>query len=357
MGDCDSERKLIADFAAGEGDLLRVAEAKWPNAEIVAADIDSATAKRLRRKNAGWSIGVANFLDAESRSRSRVLRRVKGKVDLLLLNPPFSCRGGKKVSVEVEDQNLDCSIAMAFVLLGIEYLRKGGEIRAVLPAGSVSSQKDAAARSYLRGRFLVSIGTRFDQNTFNGCFPKTVLLRVALVDSSCKNCSGEINGRAQSLGLQSVRIYRGGVQMHSALESDGEDSLPLIHTTNLKNDLEWELLPRIQEGRGEITGPAVLLPRVGRPTQDKVVLLSGSARIALSDCIFALKCDSTEDLKGVYDTVKREWTKVKAGFGGTGAPYLTLGKLADALGHMGIHVEKPEGVTPQYARSLDHREG
>ena len=347
---------VVADFAAGEGDLLWTAGEHWPDSRIVAVDIDEVTVQGLRRKYPEWSIGVADFLDSQSRARSRELQSVKGKVDLLLLNPPFSCRGGTKMSLDIAGERVDCSRAMAFVLIGKEYLRDDGEIRAILPAGAVYSQKDAAARAYLNRHADVSFGTQYDRNTFVGCYPQTVLLRAKCGRSTHQQQKQKLNGSVRPHLLGPVRIVRGSIQMHSVCKSNGLDSVPLLHTTQLTNGFVSKELPRIRRGRSEITGPAVLMPRVGRPSLDKLVFLSGNTRIALSDCILGLTCDSHDDVLRVYERVKRGWSSVSASFGGTGAPYLTLGKLAYALGHMGISVEKPEKATPQYARSLDHRD-
>ena len=345
---------IVADFTAGEGDLLRAAADCWPDSRMVAADIDEVTVRRLRRKHPEWSIGVADFLDPQSRARSRVLRSVRGKVGLLLLNPPFSCRGGKKIALDVGGERLCCSLAMAFILIGKEYLRDDGEIRAILPAGAVSSQKDAVARAYLNRHAAVSFGAQYDRNTFVDCYPQTVLVRAKFGRNSPQQQKQKINGRVRPDLFGPVRIVRGSIQMHSVCESNGRDSVPLLHTTQLKNGFVWKRLPRIKRGRSEISGPAVLMPRVGRPTLDKLVFLSANKRIALSDCVFALTCDSHEDVSQVYEIVKRDWSSVRACFGGTGAPYLTLGKLAHVLGRMGISVKKPEGATLSYARSLEH---
>ena len=347
---------IVADFAAGEGDLLQAAADRWPASRIVAVDIDEVTVRRLRRKHPEWSIGVADFLDSQSRARSGVLRSVRRKVDLLLLNPPFSCRGGTKMSLDVTGERLDCSLAMAFVLIGKEYLRDDGEIRAILPAGAVSSQKDTAARAYLNRHAAVSFGAQYDRNTFVGCSPQTVLLRAKFRRSTHQQQKQKLNGQIRLDLLGPVRIVRGSIQMHSVCESNGRDSVPLLHTTQLKNGFVSKRLSRIKRGRSEIIGPAVLMPRVGKPSPDKLVFLPANTRIALSDCVLALTCYSYEDVSRVYETVKREWSSVRASFGGTGALYLTLGKLARALEDMGISVERPDEATLQYAQSLEHRD-
>jgi len=41
---------IVADFAAGSGELLKAAALKWPSAKIIAVDIDKGTVRKLRRK-------------------------------------------------------------------------------------------------------------------------------------------------------------------------------------------------------------------------------------------------------------------------------------------------------------------
>ena len=349
-------KAVIADFAAGEGDLLKTAVDRWPDSKIVAVDVDKATIRRLRRKHPDWNIGVSDFLNAQSRRQCHVLRAVKGMVDLLVLNPPFSCRGGTKVSLNIAGEYLDCSLAMAFVLIGKEYLRTDGEIRAIMPAGSAYSQKDTAARAYLNRHATVSFGEQYDRNTFSGCFPNTVLLRAKFCEGVHQEGKQKINGSSVPGLLGPVQILRGSIQMHSVCKDKGQDTIPLLHTTQLRSGFLSTQLPRIKRSRSEVTGPAVLIPRVGKPSVDKLVFLSVESRVALSDCVFALVCDSHEDIIQIYERLKREWSLIGGSFGGTGAPYLTLGKLAHALTHMGISVQTPEEANPLYVRSLEHRD-
>src|SRR5688500_2052184 len=86
-----SSEKCIADFAAGDGELLRAAGLKWPRAKIIASDIDEVTVRSLKKDFPRWAIGKCDFLNERSRQRCNPISSVKGKITLLLLNPPFSC--------------------------------------------------------------------------------------------------------------------------------------------------------------------------------------------------------------------------------------------------------------------------
>ena len=87
---------VIADFAAGEGTLLKAANIKWPKAKFVASDVDLGIIRFLKKQNRNWQVCKIDFLNSKSISNSPSLRSLIGKTKLILINPPFSCRGGKK---------------------------------------------------------------------------------------------------------------------------------------------------------------------------------------------------------------------------------------------------------------------
>ena len=134
-----SAPKIIADFAAGDGALLTAACAVWPKAKAFALDIDNLALRRLRYRNPSWSIGRCDFLSEDSRGKSIPLQAVKGNTDVILLNPPFSCRGASRFKLKLNGRELCCSKAMAFVLLATEYLAVDGQIVAILPESTFLS--------------------------------------------------------------------------------------------------------------------------------------------------------------------------------------------------------------------------
>ena len=90
-----SEELVVADFAAGSGELLLAAASVWPNGTMAATDIDPLEIRNLRKIYASWRTGVCDFLNPRSRQSSPVLQSLNGCTNLVLLNPPFSCRGGE----------------------------------------------------------------------------------------------------------------------------------------------------------------------------------------------------------------------------------------------------------------------
>ena len=102
---------VIADFAAGSGELLHAAAAQWNGATMIGMDIDERIVRALRRKEPDWIISRGDFLNPNPNLRAEALRRASGGVDLILLNPPFSSRGGTRSKLMLGNESLSCSRA------------------------------------------------------------------------------------------------------------------------------------------------------------------------------------------------------------------------------------------------------
>ena len=346
---------LVADFAAGEGDLLRLAAMNWKNVHLFATDIDRWIVTRLKQRQPHWGVGCVNFLADRSRRGSRLLERLRGRVDIVLLNPPFSCRGGTRFTVNFEDTQIKCSVAMAFVVLGLSYLRTGGELRAILPASVLSSQKDMAISRALAAHITIEVARHYGPSTFRGCHPSTVLVRfLKVAPDPCTDNLKQLPSRHHSVGT--VELLRGSHQMHRILHSKNGSGTPLVHTTDLgTKDVLTDARRILANGRSLVTGPAVLMQRVGKPDSRKIAIVQEGQEIALSDCIFALKTSNMRLARKVAQRMRSNWSKIEGSFTGTGAPYLTLGKLADSLESIGIGIMNPAGASLQYVQSLESR--
>lgn len=117
--------EMVADFAAGHGDLLIAARSRWPNCSTFGNDFDVTCSSKLASDSRIDAYANCDFLNDRSTGRSKQLRELIGKCDVVLLNPPFSGRGGKTVSVQVDQKSVTCSRAMAFVFKAIPCLRGG----------------------------------------------------------------------------------------------------------------------------------------------------------------------------------------------------------------------------------------
>jgi hypothetical protein len=337
--DIKSGLTCVADFAAGDGALLRAAEREWPSAIMVATDMDRSKVQKLCKAHPGWLSGRCNFLDVQSRCRCAVLLRFKKKIRLVLLNPPFSCRGAARWSVVFHEERVGCSRAMAFVLEALDYLCAEGTVVAVLPCGSLRSEKDSRAWSLVRRFCRVKIVRNNGHRVFNGCVPRTVLVRLELRRRAVKQLE-TVEGRRSAIGRKKrvcVGIARGSMPVHRTSNCRDGRGVRFIHTTELKDNRIVRTKRRVVHLGTLVKGPAVLLPRVGLPSKMKVAILHSQRGVVLSDCIIALTCSDVNGARQVQQVLISKWDAVAREYSGTCAPYLTLGRLASVLAALGFH--------------------
>lgn len=327
----------IADFAAGHGELLRQAAQRWPNARIFANDLDPGAVRHLRRGRAHWVTSRSDFFDADE--RTNVLGSHVGCIDLILLNPPFSCRGAAVRPVIFRDLTLRCSTALAFIVASLPFLSVAGELIAVVPRGSLRSDKDRASWSAIASVFDIDHLQDFGRVTFPGCAVTSSIVRVRRpTQHRLRGLDG-----AREIDVSPILVRRGSLPVHSAtLGPRRKDALPFIHSTNLRNNRIEESLWAVSE-RSVVTGPATLLPRVGRPDCRKVAVLASGQSVVLSDCVFALCCDSDESAAALLRKLISRWAILSGAYGGTCAPYLTAAELRNVI------VKVVEDVAPLIA--------
>jgi len=110
----------------------------------------------------------------------------------------------------------------------------------------------------------------------------------------------------------------------------------LVHSTDLKANVV-HLSGR--RGHGEfrcISGSAVLVPRVGRITPDKVALMNTTIPVMISDCVIALKTTSVAVATAVQERIQGNFEQLEREYVGTGAPFITISRLQRALNRLGI---------------------
>lgn len=86
-------------------------------------------------------------------------------------------------------------------------------------------------------------------------------------------------------------------------------------------------------------GPAVLIPRVGRLSEGKVALFNAHKKVVISDCVIAIKTETFQLavrlrrlLIANFEPFSRHWV-------GTGAPFITLARLREALLELGVEID------------------
>lgn len=334
---------VVADFAAGSGVLLDAAVRRWPTATLLANDIRRPAVEAVRRVHPDWHLSVCDFTSARSRGASSTLSRFDGKVDVVLLNPPFTDRGGHaRFGQCLAGAQIRASRAVAFVLAAVTRLSPTGEIAAILPAGVLTSQRDRTALGALRELGALRTEVVEGDASFRGC-----RLRVALVHFVLQAERGEPSElwSAPTRASAAVAVFRG--QVSASLAEPG--SLPLVHSTSLVGGRVAK--PLLSSNRGNLHNrPLLLLPRVGTPRADKIAVWDGHA-LVLSDCVIAVAGLEADALHSLKERVVSEFEALSQLYTGSCARYLTLSAFADFLCDLGI-AAAPQAATAAGAHWL-----
>lgn len=334
-------KSYIADFAAGHGELLKVAQKRWQQSTIIATDVCRNTVSFLTRNEPSWIVGKCNFLDVRSRNRCKALKGMLGKVDLILLNPPFSCRGGTRFISSIENRKIRCSQALAFLIHSIPFLSIKGQIIAILPTGCIQSEKDELALHFLKKVGKIDIVGKNGHKAFSGSSARSVIVCFTLSNGQEINNQDSKPSIIKNLPRDikiNLKIYRGKIRVNTINNESSNGGYPFIHSTELsQNDLNLSRR-RIKSKYLGINGPAVLLPRVGNPNKSKVSVYKSQDTIVLSDCVIALQCKTVRDAKITQKILMEHWSIIEKNYIGTCARYITINSLLNILNSFGFHI-------------------
>ncbi len=317
--------RSIADFAAGDGALLRAAAARWPDASLFGSDIDVQAVEAINSLVPGCFSLQHDFL-TESGDDALTGR----SFDLILLNPPFSSRGSARHAVDVNGVTYRASKALAFAARALRFLAPGGEVVAILPASVVVSERDAELRAALEDWGSVEQIGDIRRAAFKSHAVAIVVLRISR--DRVVQCTRE-KPVLVSLRPFSVELSRGSVSMHRY--NSPATGPRFIHTTDMRQGTILSSERRASTELRRVRGPAVLMSRVGRPAKGKIVLLPEGEAV-LSDCVIAMHTSPSGREAELVELLAANWDVVKSAYGGSCAPYTTLKRLAAALLRLGI---------------------
>lgn len=312
--------RVIGDLAAGRGALLAAAERRWPKARVVANDVDRGLAASMRYEHPTWTVGACDLLSSYLRRRS-TLRDFEGAIDLIVLNPPFSDRGGHaRHLVTLAGAEVRTTRAIAFVIESISWLSLRGEIVAIVPAGSLTSERDRPALRLLADLGDLTVKAVERDDLFAGCRVRVSLLRFVL--GRRPPTTAPPSPASSPVGTPRFRFFRG--QISASRREAGRHGL--IHSTSLQGG-KVDALRRTAGGRLH-TEPMVVLPRVGKPRADKLALWD-RGEVAISDCILAIAGGSSVEMEALLGRMRENFERLSALYCGSCAPYLTLARLAE----------------------------
>ena len=322
----------VADFAAGGGSLLIPAAQRWPKRVLLANDIDKLSRQAVSRNLPDSTVAGCDFLKSESTSRSAVLRLSRRNVALVLMNPPFTCRGGRTVKTSLCGTSVASSVAMAFVLKAVsEYLVRGGMLSVLLPSSSLTSRKDEHARSVLSqfGRFR-SV-SQLDGRIFKGALARTTLCTLRKERDLPAYPDVRVKTENKQACLWSARIIRGCTPVRKNKPDNGcGEYRSVVHTTELRSGGYPKLHGVVRTGR-TVSGAVVLLPRVGTPSPEQIISVHFDEATLISECVIGLKCKSVEESEVLREAIVARWVELEGIYTGTCASYTTVDRLRDFL--------------------------
>jgi tRNA1(Val) A37 N6-methylase TrmN6 len=335
----------IADICVGEGSLLLAASARFPAANLVASDIARSSTNRIEKLFPNAAVSCCDVLNPDSFRKKTILGRHKGRVSLALLNPPFSCRGANKCFDPLpETQALKGSKAGIFFLIAAKLVKEGGEVVAVMPASFPSSEKDAAIRAFLQSIGVLTVHHSLGRGTFPTCSATTVLVHFRR-GKRTEFIPEELDGELTSFCRMKTTLIRGRVACSRPLKGKGTRRL-FLHTTGLLGKAVRREYRSISGPVTWVRGPALLIPRVGKPDPFKITAITTASPTVLSDCLFALLFDHIGEAKRAQKLVRDHWDLIEGEFRGTGAPFITLRNLKRALNKISAIQDSKSDLIP-----------
>ena len=318
------EPRSLADFAVGDASLIEAVRERWPRVHAFGTDIDPAAIERVSARLDNFHGDLCDFLSAEARAASSLLAGLKEAVDLVFINPPFSCRGSSRVDADIGGEALRCSAAMAFLSATLGYVSSRGAIVAILPSSCLTSEKDAPARRALNRFYKLDVLGEGHTNQFTNCSVQTVFVILKRRSQVRRLRVVRSNWR----GDERWTVKRGNLP--AATHCQNVIAPPFVHSTELV-DGKVKLNRGGLVGKSTVRGPAILIPRVGRLRSSKICWLDGGTEIVLSDCVLSIQSERLEDLEHLRSWLTQNWDLVVARYIGSCAKYITLRIMNDFL--------------------------
>jgi tRNA1(Val) A37 N6-methylase TrmN6 len=309
----------VADFCVGEGELLRAAKKRWDDVKLFGNDISDKAIQLLRGNHPDWMLEKCDFLNQKARDEKLLF---KNKFDIILLNPPFTCKGSTIYAINFDDMEFHASTAMAFLVEAIKYLQEDGVLYAILPQSTAYSKKDEKIRSHLKKKYDLKILKELNNQSFKKCTPNIILASVNDARST------DLNNTFKQIdtGIKHLQIQRGCISMHNIQECTSH-YVSLVHSTNIRDNNVVDLNHKVKNTVSYIGGPALLIHRVGQPNVKKICIISSGEEYALSDCVIGIKTETLQECQHLKTIITDHWDEFSNLYKGTGAKYITIDRL------------------------------
>lgn len=333
------------DVACGRGALLLAAEDRSPGIRCIGLDTDRSAVRHVQRMRPGWTVSTGDLTNLRSFARTAAWSQL-GDAEILLLNPPFSmgASGGRPCSLIPGSPRT--SKAMCFLVTAISHI--GPSLAVALVPDSLSvSDLDREARAYLSKEWHVRLGASFDHKQFDGAAARTSLLFMSRRNRRARGGARWVASQRRLFG-SGITLMRGNVPVHKTKVGR---AMPFVHSSDLIA-LAHGAVPRKRSFEvatpRRLTGSCVLVPRVGAPSREHVVVYSRETAIVLSDCVIGLRVRNKCLAYNLRDHIISHWPSFRGLYRGTGAPYTTVERLSTWIG---ASVYTARAVPPEHSAS------
>lgn len=311
------------DFCVGDGRLLKAAEQRYKDIECFGTDISDEVVDNLAARQPLWHLEQCDFRDVAALAMISFL--MDKKFDLIVLNPPFTCKGSTVNKVFIGEEEYHVSTAMSFLVGALPFLSDNGGIYAILPVGCVYSQKDRKCWQYLQENYHACVLSEVQKANFNNkCSPNIVFVFLGRTPYPCLKKDIKTEPKA-IVKLEGITRGRLSVCEMEKVEV-GKVRLPFIHTTNMRNGRLVNVGYTKKDIKESVKGNGVLIPRVCNPNVEKVVVFNGNEAI-LSDCVFLLRTRTKKEAVQLKHYLVNNWADFSKNYVGTGARYITIERL------------------------------
>ena len=303
----------------GDGELLRSVLRLKSTIKAYGSDISDKSIDDLRSLQNDWELAIIDLLSFDLNSLDRFYNQ-----DLILLNPPFTCKGATIHKFSFDGIEFSSSTAMFFLIKAFEFLRESGEMFCIMPISVCYSKKDKNIWNYLEKYHNAKIlEIPNERNHFKGCFPNIVLISLQ------KGKLGDCNESLQDhIKIRIKNLKRGNLSVCNIEKHESSNGISFIHTTNLvDNNLKIFNTKLYYKETSIIEGPAILIPRIVKPSLKKIVKINKGQKYLMSDCLIALEVYA-DILDSNYEFIYNNWNYIQSTYIGTGAKYTTLERLS-----------------------------
>lgn len=323
----DGLPEICVDSACGIGRLLDAVSNVFGKVQCAGLDRDKRAIASLRRKNPHWNLAVGDLL--KKTRKDRLFTKLMPVVtDLLVLNPPFSHGASKNIGIVYDGRELRVSVAMAHILRSVELFHPRQGAIAIVPESLLYSETDSTARALLAEKYNFKKLRNLSSSTFQGARANASVIQMT-PGASLKKDALHL-AKLKQIG---VKIIRGGLPVYQMEQSSR--GTRYVHSTDLRKIARGDPASKFTKtagvAKGIVSGWAVLIPRVGRPDRLAIVAVNIAVPIQLSDCVICIECRNSQAAMDVELRIKSSWSEFFDLYKGTGARYITIGRLRDWL--------------------------